>query len=67
MAYTTTADLFTVRAITVDGELFSETEGLDENEAYATFDDTSENAEAGICVQLISEDGSVVAEKIIGE
>lgn len=65
MAITTT-ELFTVRSITVDGEFVSETEALDESAGYATFDDTVESAGEGICVQLISEDGRVAAEEIIG-
>lgn len=62
----TTSELFTVRSITSDGELVSETEPMDESEGYSTFDDTVQNAGSGIVVQLISEDGRVAAEELIG-
>ncbi len=62
---TTTLDLFTVRSLTEDGELVSETEPMDEDNAMAIFDDILENAEVGIVVQLISEDGSVATEEIV--
>lgn len=62
---TTTLDLFTVRSLTEDGELVSETDPMDEDSAMAIFDDILENAEAGIVVQLISTDGSVATEEIV--
>lgn len=55
---------YTVRSITVDGEFVSETETLDYDNAWATFSDTVEHAGAGICVQLISEDGRIEAEEL---
>ncbi len=56
------ADSYTVRSITVDGELVSETEALDQFAGWATFEDTVENVGEGIVVQLIAEDGRVIAE-----
>lgn len=60
----TITDSYTVRSITVDGELVSETEALDQFAGWATFEDTIENVGEGIVVQLIAEDGRVIAENI---
>ena len=62
---TTTLDPFTVRSLTEDGELISETEPMDEDNAMAIFDDILENAEAGVVVQLIALDGSIDTEELV--
>lgn len=63
MAAITTDALFTVRSITVDGELIVETDPTDEGVAMVTFDDMLENSGEGVIVQLIHEDGSIVTEE----
>lgn len=58
----TIVNLYSVRTITEDGELVSLVEGLEDHEAHDLFADTEENIEAGMIVQLISEDDYIVAE-----
>lgn len=57
----------TVRIITLDGELVSETPPLElDGGGYETFSDAVEHAGSGVCVQLISAaDGTVLAEELI--
>lgn len=60
----TIVNLYSVRTITEDGELVSLVEGLEDHEANELFADTEKNIEAGMIVQLISEDDDyVVSEK----
>lgn len=56
---------YTVRSMTTDGELISETEGLEQFAGWDTFTDTVDNVGEDIVVQLIGKDGNVIAENIV--
>lgn len=53
-------NIHSVRTITEDGELVSIVENLEDNEAWEIFEDTKQNIEAGMIVQLINEEDNLV-------